>query len=94
MHAQSWPAYGKIVHTTTDVLYMNTISYLVANAKKPRKQRKLNVAYEENSDASKPQDKLQIESKSSISNSSKINIKAKKIRPTTATEEQDTNRSH
>ena len=33
----------------------------------------------ENSDASKPQDKLQIESKSSTSDSSKINIKAKRF---------------
>ena len=74
------PIYGKSVHTTTVVLYMNTVSYLVADAKKPRKQRKLNVANEkENSDASKPQDKLQIESKSPISDSSKTNIKAKRF---------------
>ena len=72
------PIYGKRVHTTAVVLYMNTVSYLVADAKKPKKQRKLNVANEkENSDTSKPQDKLQIESKSSTSDSSKINIKAK-----------------
>ena len=74
------PIYGKRVHTTTVVLYMNTVSYLVAYAKKPRKRRKLNVANEkENSDVSKPQDKLQIESKSSTSDSSKINIKAKRF---------------
>ena len=74
------PIYGKSVHTTIVVLYINTVSYLVAYAKKPRKRRKLNVANEkENSDVSKPQDKLQIESKSSTSDSSKINIKAKRF---------------
>lgn len=59
---------------------MNSVSYLAADAKKPRKWRKLNVANEkENSDPSKPQDKLQTESKSSTSDSSKINIKAKRF---------------
>ena len=62
------PIYCKSVHTTTVVLYMNSVSYLAADAKKPRKRRKLNVANEkENSDPSKPQDKLQTESKSSTS---------------------------
>ena len=74
------PIYGKSVHISIVVLYINTVSYLVAYAKKPRKRRKLNVANEkENSDVSKPQDKLQIESKSSTSDSSKINIKAKRF---------------
>ena len=66
----------------TVVLYMNTLSYLVDDAKKARKQRKLNVTNEkESSDASKPQDKSQIKSKSSNSDSFKINIKAKRFAP-------------
>ena len=72
-----WPTFAKRVHCMTVVVYMNTFSYLVDDAKKARKWRKLNVANEkENSDASKPQEKSQVESKSSNSDSSKINIKA------------------
>ena len=64
----------------TAIVYMNAFSYLVDDAKKARKRRRLNVANEkENSDASKPQEKLQIESKLSNSDSSKTNIKAKKL---------------
>ena len=49
------PIYGKSVLISIVVLDINTVSYLVAYAKKPRKRRKPNVANEkENSDISKP----------------------------------------